>query len=230
MIKAVLLDAIDTIFRPYPDKINMYRRSIKKVSNMDISYEKMALVWNEIVSTTEEEAAREMNPGGALAWDGFNQKIMELLDYKGDTVEAGSKLLYEAWSNPENFTLYDDVIPALKILREKPIVIACASNENKGLYNFFTHFKIAKFFDHIIISEELGVEKPNLYFFKKALARVGVGPEKSLHVGDSLISDYNGAEKAGLQAVLIDRTDKKLENSNIVKIKSLVEIERFLGK
>jgi len=62
------------------------------------------------------------------------------------------------------------------------------------------------------------------------LEKIGTKPKESLHVGDSLISDYRGAKAAGLRAVLIDRENKKAEDNNIIKIKSLIEIEKFLGK
>jgi FMN phosphatase YigB (HAD superfamily) len=53
-------------------------------------------------------------------------------------------------------------------------------------------------------------------------------PKETIHVGDSLISDYYGAKNAGLQAILIDRDDKIKDNNNITKINSLREIIGFL--
>ena len=38
-----------------------------------------------------------------------------------------------------------------------------------------------------------------------ALERGGIEPERSLHVGDSPISDYEGPREVGMRAVLLDR-------------------------
>ena len=50
-------------------------------------------------------------------------------------------------------------------------------------------------FDHIFISDEIGVEKPNLGFFNAVWAKIGV----VLIVGDSLTSDIKGGNNAGIR-------------------------------
>ncbi|NIO36101.1 HAD hydrolase-like protein, partial [Candidatus Bathyarchaeota archaeon] len=51
----------------------------------------------------------------------------------------------------------------------------------------------------------------------------GVKPEEAIFVGDSVEADYRGAEKAGLHALLIDRTEKQ-KQSDLRTIKNLKEI------
>jgi REG-2-like HAD superfamily hydrolase len=228
MIKAVFFDAIDTLFKPYPDKIGMYCRIIKKTSGLTISRERMTEVWQEVIEYTEKRAAQERDKNDPLAWDGFNQRILKLLNYQGDLEKTGGKLLYEAWSNPENFRLFEDVQLTLEMLKRRQIIINCISNEDKNLYNFFVHFHILKYFQLIVLSEEERIEKPNPKIFKLALERAGLKPSETIHVGDSLYSDYKGALKAGLVALLIDRENKVEDNSNIVKIDNLIKLERFL--
>ncbi len=228
MIKAVFLDAIDTLFGPYPDKIGMYQRAIKKISTLDIPREKMQKVWDKIVTDTEDVAARKLSKDGSLAWDGFNMRIMELLGYKGDLKRAGEDLLFEAWSNPDNFVLYDDVIPTLDYLKSKGIKIYCASNENEELNNFFIHFGISKYFEKVFTSEKLGVEKPNPRFFETILKETDYSPDEVIHVGDSLVSDCLGAHRAGIKSVLIDRDNKIKDNEGINRVDNLIKINRFL--
>lgn len=228
MIKTVLFDAIDTLFCAYPDKIEMYRRVIKEFAHLDVSRSEMTRVWDSIVTTTEDEAARGLGGNKSLAWDNFNVRILELLDYKGNLNLTGRKILFETWSNPGNFTLYDDVIPALDLIKNFDKVIACLSNEDRNLENFFTYFNIKPYFDHIITSEEVGAEKPNKLIFLAALQKTKSKPEETIYVGDSLVSDYYGAKNAGLLPILIDRDDKIGHNVNINRIKSLSEIISFL--
>ncbi len=58
---------------------------------------------------------------------------------------------------------------------------------------------IEKYFDAIVISDEIGVAKPNTGFFDYAFNEVGSPPkEKVLMVGDSLSSDIRGGNNYGL--------------------------------
>ena len=51
-----------------------------------------------------------------------------------------------------------------------------------------------------------GVAKPHPGIFRRALAELDVEPEATLHVGDSVRKDYEGARNAGMQSLLLDRT------------------------
>lgn len=56
-----------------------------------------------------------------------------------------------------------------------------------------------KIFDHIFISEEIGIEKPNKGFFDHVFEEVGTfASDEVLIVGDSLTSDMLGGVNAGI--------------------------------
>ncbi len=55
--------------------------------------------------------------------------------------------------------------------------------------------------------EPVVVGKPAKVFFAAALERLGVGPGQSVMIGDDIKSDIDGAQRAGLRAVLV-RTGK----------------------
>lgn len=58
---------------------------------------------------------------------------------------------------------------------------------------------IAKYFDHIIISEAIGMAKPSPDIFEYALKCAGeTDPSKVLMIGDSLTSDIAGGNRAGI--------------------------------
>ena len=53
--------------------------------------------------------------------------------------------------------------------------------------------------DGIFLSEELGVEKPNIEFFEKTFSSIGqVDPRETIIIGDSLSSDIRGGNNAGI--------------------------------
>jgi putative hydrolase of the HAD superfamily len=63
----------------------------------------------------------------------------------------------------------------------------------------------ARYFETIVISVEAGIGKPDPRIFALAASRVGVAPADATMVGDSLVRDIAGAQRAGLRAVWIDR-------------------------
>lgn len=57
---------------------------------------------------------------------------------------------------------------------------------------------LSGYFPVVVVSEEVGCEKPDPRIFALALSRLGLGPEAALHVGDSIEHDYRGAQAAGI--------------------------------
>ncbi|MDX1463887.1 MAG: HAD-IA family hydrolase, partial [Marinirhabdus sp.] len=58
-------------------------------------------------------------------------------------------------------------------------------------------------------SEEVGVKKPNVLVFEKALDKAGVLAQKSIMIGDTFEADILGAQRAGMQHIFYNyRNDK----------------------
>ncbi len=122
---------------------------------------------------------------------------------------------------------YPETIEALEMLKSKGIKIAIVSNTPKlSVDGMLERFGFDKLFDAVCFSYETGVLKTDVEMFDIVLEKLGVSREDVIMVGDSLETDIAGAEKAGVMPVLIDRKDTR---SYVNKIKSLAEIEKFLG-
>ena len=69
---------------------------------------------------------------------------------------------------------------------------------------------LGELMDGIFLSEELGVEKPNVEFFEKVFDAIGtVDPVGTLIVGDSLSSDIRGGNNAGILTCWYNPTGQK---------------------
>ena len=74
---------------------------------------------------------------------------------------------------------------------------------------------LIELFDGIFISEEIGVEKPDIKFFEHVWDKIGsYEPEEVLIVGDSLTSDMQGGNNAGI--ICCWYNPKHLENTKSV--------------
>ena len=71
---------------------------------------------------------------------------------------------------------------------------------------------IAHHFDSIVISEDVGVTKPDARIFAIALERLGAKAHETVMVGDNLQVDIHGALNAHIAAVWLNRAGHKIEN------------------
>jgi len=67
---------------------------------------------------------------------------------------------------------------------------------------------IAHYFDTIVISEDVGVSKPDPRIFGIALERIGAEAHEAVLVGDNWHNDVQGALKAGMAAVWLNRDNQ----------------------
>ena len=84
--------------------------------------------------------------------------------------------------------------------------------------------------DFIVTSVDVGVEKPDSKIFLEALARAGVTPQESVHVGDQPISDVDGAIRVGIIPILIDRYNDYSDYETCERIENLLELPWMLDK
>jgi putative hydrolase of the HAD superfamily len=82
-------------------------------------------------------------------------------------------------------------------LRAHGLALAVVSNWDVGLHDHLDALGLTPYFATVVTSAEVGAEKPDPAIFRAALDRLGVAPERSLHVGDHAF-DEDGAAGAGM--------------------------------
>jgi len=117
--------------------------------------------------------------------------------YPGAMAEEVFAVFYRARND---VTLYDDVLPALERLHGRFRLFAI-SNGNADL----AAIGLARFFEHAVAARDAGVLKPDPRIFALLLARAGVVPERALHAGDDVVADVEGARRAGITPVWVNR-------------------------
>jgi HAD superfamily hydrolase (TIGR01549 family) len=65
--------------------------------------------------------------------------------------------------------------------------------------------RLAERLDAVVVSDALGMRKPHARIFEAVMARLDVGPQEVLHVGDSLRADVGGAAALGIRTAWITR-------------------------
>ena len=92
-----------------------------------------------------------------------------------------------------------DIVNYLRSLRNTHKT-GLISNNWSDLRDYLVREKIIDAFDHIIISAEVGVAKPELGIFRIALEQAGVKPEEAVLVDDFYVN-IEGCEKIGMKGI-----------------------------
>lgn len=100
--------------------------------------------------------------------------------------------------------LYPDVRPCLDELRQLGFTVVLAGNQPERRTEQLLELDLPH--DHVITSEELGIEKPDPRFFRSVVGLVdGAAPQDVLYVGDRIDNDVLPAYAAGLRTCWLRR-------------------------
>jgi putative hydrolase of the HAD superfamily len=113
--------------------------------------------------------------------------------------------VFQVFEDPSTWKLYPETEAVLGRLRTQGMELGIISNFDSRLFTVLRGLGIDRLFDTVTISSLAQAAKPAPKIFHLALEKHAVDPEEALHVGDSLRDDAEGAIKAGLAGVLLDR-------------------------
>ena len=101
------------------------------------------------------------------------------------------------------FRVFADVAPTLAGLRRRGLRTAAVSNWDMSLPAVLRGAGVE--LDEVVASASAGASKPDPAIFTRALRRLGVSPERALHVGDTPAADAAGARAAGVDVRILRR-------------------------
>ncbi len=131
-----------------------------------------------------------------------------LLDQLGVDTPTAAQLLqrFEAAHIQDN--LWRVMLPStpriLRELRDRGLILGVVSNADGRIAAILRQCGIEQFFQVMIDSHLVGVEKPDPRIFHLALARAQARPEQAIFIGDIYGVDVLGAERAGIRPLLLD--------------------------
>lgn len=123
----------------------------------------------------------------------------------GTNAEGTSEATLIEESARGSWALIPGADKALLTLRECGMKVGLVSNWNLTARDVLASCNLTNLFDTIVISSEVGVDKPNPDIFHEALRRLEVAPGEALYVGDNYYDDIVGAKRVGMDGMLINR-------------------------
>ena len=121
-------------------------------------------------------------------------------DVKIDRVQVANDLV-EAF-RPR---VLPDVLPAIEAVRAAGVRVGVLSNFSYALSMTLDELGLQGLLDPIVVSAQVGFEKPDPRIFLAAAQAVGAEPNDCVLVGDDFINDICGAQGVGMPAIWIVR-------------------------
>jgi putative hydrolase of the HAD superfamily len=208
-LDAVLFDAGGTLIESRPSVSEVYARVLSRWGE-PVTAEQVApafaAVWAQLTQLHPLGLDRYHHlKGGEQKWWGeFLRRVLLRLGHNAPAEPVLTELFAE-FADARLWHVFDEVPAVLTELRRRGLRMAVVSNWDSRLPTLLWDLGLRPFFDSILVSAVEGIEKPLPEIFRRATDRLGVPPTRALHVGDSPLDDYRGAQSAGLHAVLLDR-------------------------
>lgn len=144
-----------------------------------------------------------------LFWAGIYSYVLNGLGvdehHDEEIIHRWSHELYDVFTSPEPYELFGDVIESLKRLKGAGYRLGIVSNFAPTLKAILRDKGILDYFDPVIVSTEVGLEKPNPAIFRLALQEAGAAAEETLYIGDHDKNDIWAPNQIGIRAVKIKR-------------------------
>lgn len=169
---------------------------------------------NRPISLTEDD--------GKNFWNEFYTDAFRRLGVTGDVSRAVTEIR-ERFQRGEFEALFADVMPALDALRARGKQLGILSNFSPNLENVLRQVDIHNYFSFFVVSAIVGVEKPDPRIFDLTVRAAKRPREEIVYVGDSVFHDIEGARRAGIAGILVDRQNQHPE-FNGARVRDLCEL------
>lgn len=211
--RAVFLDFDGTMARMHPSHYGLYARAATEcgvpLTELAFAQQTVGDAWARWMTplgpvhdaeSSSEAAFREVRIAIAcdriaLARPGIDPATLRRIGERAAELERDASY----------FHLYEDTRPALERYRAAGLDAVIVSNHVWHLPEIVEALGIGPLVRAVISSARVGARKPHPRIFEAALAATRATPHEVVMVGDSMSADVDGARRAGLHAVLIDR-------------------------
>jgi putative hydrolase of the HAD superfamily len=204
-IRAVLFDLDDTLF----DHYHCSRSALAAVRAANRCFGAMTVdALERAHGRCLEELHREVMVGRLPIDDARRERFRRLFAIAGVVaddalVDATASAYRSAYVAARQ--AIDGAAALLPLVRARARVGIVSNNLLEEQRDKLRDCGLAPFVDALVVSEEVGVAKPDPEIFRVALKRLGVGADDAVMIGDSWSADIDGAAAAGIRAIWFNR-------------------------
>lgn len=128
----------------------------------------------------------------------------------------------------QRWSLFDDVVECLDGLGMHQLGVVSNGNSQQQRAKL-ARMGILERFSHVVVSEDVGVAKPDGLIFARACELTGVASTSAIYIGDNLETDALGAHRAGLHSIWLNRCrSRSTPGAELRTIRGLSELPRIV--
>lgn len=113
--------------------------------------------------------------------------------------------VYDVFALPSSWQAYPEVAEVLEAIARLGLRCAVLSNFDRRLHVILAGFSWSRHFESVLVSSEIGAEKPHPLIFREAEKRLAISAEQAILWGDDPDCDGDGARAAGWQVEVLER-------------------------
>lgn len=117
--------------------------------------------------------------------------------------------------------IFEEVYSVLDELKENYLLVL-ASNLATPYKAPYFYLELDYYFHATYFSCDIGLKKPDKAFFELIIKEIGLPKSDLIMIGNSFTSDVNGAQNAGIDAILVNRLQKSYPP--VIEVKNLSTI------
>jgi putative hydrolase of the HAD superfamily len=134
--------------------------------------------------------------------EGVLSDVFQLLGYPSTRAKALARSVHRRYLEIDAWRTFDDTMPVLELLRDRGWNHVILSNHVPELSEIVAGLGLNSVIDTVITSAATAYEKPHPQAFAAALDMIGTR-DRLWMVGDNPVADIQGAEAAGIPAILV---------------------------
>jgi putative hydrolase of the HAD superfamily len=226
-LRAVLLDAGDTILGPYPSFAGRFM-AVAEGEGERFEQAAVEAALAEAVREADWPAAWDDPAISRTFWEGLYDGVLARLGHDPAERARLTRAMFEAFSDPRAYRLLPGAREVLDTLAGHGLTLGIVSNFEPWLLDILELQGVRGMFATTAVSGVLGVAKPDPAIFAAALAEAGVTAAEAVHVGDSPAADVAGALAAGVTPILLDPAGRPAP-AGALAISALDQLPGLLG-
>ena len=227
--KAVLFDFGDTLASTKPSYLGRVALAFRDagyiISDRDLE---MAYVKTDYEIHKMYILKGSITPDEYIDW--FFPILCKHLLLKGDLKSMRKKIRLAFKETYHTRSVLPGTLELLDQLKEEGFKLGIISNNDGRTEEKCVEVGIRNYFDIIADSTNVGMIKPDARFFHFALNQLKLLPSDAIYIGDLYGSDVLGGINAGLDVLWMNnRGVEKLDDTQVLEVKNLKEINKHLG-
>lgn len=190
----VFFDLTDTLIRKSP---TFEEASIQALNSAGIyvSMEEMKLANEYAELWIGEQILREQKSGERMPDEVFNRSICQVIEQHipcPDHAKKAEEILFSLLNTgyKYQYVLIEGVWETLTELKKRGHRMAVVSNNPPKIRFEIKRLKITDFFEEIILSSEVELEKPDPKILNLACQNLGADPAQTIYIGDHPLDVY----------------------------------------